>query len=175
MQYWSLGVHSSHEQFRIFPSSVTKLNERKIAWRWANLCLGLALVVSSVIGFAQTPQPAQSSLPFEVSNPQNKKWSPTEAQRIYGAACQLLARTVRPDKPPELHPTFRLVLGTDADEFVRDGAHVEVHLRSWQPEMFAQAVVAIAVRDLLQGDQLQKVAHESVLLANASVDVHNLH
>lgn len=134
----------------------------------------LGFVVTSVIGFAQTQKPVQSNLPFEISNPQNKKWEPAEARRIYNAACQLLARTIRPDKPPELHPTFRLVLGTENDEFVRDGAHVEVHLRRWQPEIFAQAVVAIAVRDLLQGDQLQKVAHESVLLANATVSARDL-
>ena len=139
------------------------------------LCLGLIFVANSILGAAQAQKQTQANLPFEVSNSQNKKWPPTEARKIYDVACQLLARTIRPDKPPALHPQFRLVLGTPKDEFVRDGARVEVHLRSWQPEIFAQAVVAIAVRDLLQGDQLQKVAHESVLLANATVDAHDLH
>jgi len=130
---------------------------------------------SSVASPAQTRTQNQPNLPFDVSNPQNKKWSPAEARRIYNSACQLLARTIRPDKPPALHPQFTLVLGAENDECLRDGAHVEVHLRSWQPEIFAQAVVAIAVRDLLQGDQLQKVAHQSVVLANSTVDVHEAH
>lgn len=135
--------------------------------------IGLALLTASIIAAAQTAPQQPPNLPFDVSNPHSKKWSPVEAGRIYNSACQLLARTVRPDKPPELHPQFTLILGTEHDEFVRDGAHVEVHLRSWEPEIFAQAVVAIAVRDLLQGDQLQKVAHESVLLANSTIDAHN--
>lgn len=152
----------------------TKNTRERCAGRLV-LCLCLIFVANSILGAAQAQKQTQANLPFEVSNPQNKKWPPAEARKIYDAACQLLARTIRPDKPPALHPQFRLVLGTQNDEFVRDGAHVEVHLRSWQPEIFAQAVVAIAVRDVLQGDQLQKVAHESVLLANATVDAHDLH
>lgn len=136
--------------------------------------LGVFLLIGSMMAMAQAAPQGQSQLPFQVSNPQNKKWSPSEARRIYDSACRLLARTIRPDKPPELHPQFTLILGTEHDEFVRDGAQVEVHLRSWDPEMFAQAVVAIAVRDLLQTGQLQTIAHASVLLANSSVSVHDL-
>ena len=139
--------------------------------------LGFLLFIGagSILSMAQARNQSRSDLPFAVSNPHDKKWSPAEAGRIYDSACQLLARTVRPDKPPALHPQFTLILGTEHDEFVRDGSHIEVHLRSWEPEMFAQAVVAIAVRELLQGDQLQKVAHESVLLANSTIDAHDLH
>jgi hypothetical protein len=136
------------------------------------LFLCLIVIAGRVIATAQTQAPA---LPFEVSNPKNKQWSPAEANRIYSSACQLLARTIRPDKPPDLHPSFRLVLGARNDEFVRDGARVEVHLRNWQPEIFAQAVVAIAVRDLLQGDQLWQVAHQSVVVANSTVDARDPH
>lgn len=126
------------------------------------------------MGVAQTQKPTHAALPFEVSNPRNKKWQPAEASRIYDSACNLVARTIRPDHPPELHPQFRLILGADNDEFVRDGSHVEVHLKTWEPELFAQAVVAVAVRDLLQDDQLQKVAHQSVLLANSTIDAREL-
>lgn len=143
---------------------------RSRSFYW-HLIFGFCMfLVAGICSMAQTPNQNPSNLPFEVSNPQNKKWQPAEARRIYNSACQLLARTVRPDKPPELHPQFTLVLGAENDEFVRDGAHVEVHLKTWQPEIFAQAVVAIAVRELLQGDELQKVAHQSVLLANSTID-----
>ena len=153
--------HPTESSKRLFAESAIK--------RFA-LLVFVAVAVSSVFGSAQTP--GQSALPFEVSNPKNKKWEPAEAKRIYNSACHLLARTIRPDKPPELHPQFKLVLGSENDEFVRDGANVEVHLKNWQPEIFAQAVVAIAVRELLQGDQLQRVAHQSVLLANSTIDAH---
>lgn len=148
-------------------------SSRQFVSRTKVFVFSLCLVFLATLCAAQTPASKQFDLPFEVSNPQNKKWSPSEARRIYASACQLLARTIRPDKPPELHPQFKLVLGAENDEFVRDGARVEIHLRSWQPEMFAQAVVAIAVRDLLQGDELQKVAHQSVLLANSTIDAHH--
>lgn len=136
------------------------------------LCLCLIQFAGGVIVKAQIQT---APLPFEVSNPKHKQWSPAEANRIYGSACQLLARTIRPDRPPDLHPRFLLVLGAKNNEFVRDGARVEVHLKNWQPEIFAQAVVNIAVRDLLRGDQLQQVAHQSVVLANSTVDAHDPH
>jgi hypothetical protein len=178
-------VHSPQDRFRqcrsINFASETEivLNQKRRKRSLSRFALWLVLicVASAGISVGQTQSQAQNSaaLPFEVSNPQKKKWQPAEAHRIYNSACQLLARTIRPDKPPEAHPQFLLVLGTESDEFVRDGNRVEVHLRNWQPEMFAQAVVAVAVRDILQWNQLQKVAHESVQIANATVDAHDLH
>ena len=117
---------------------------------------------------------AQNPLPFEVSNPKNKKWSPTEANRIYASACDLLARTVRPENPPLLHPKLLLVLGADQDEYLRDGGVNEVRLKSWNPEMFAEAVVLGAVREVLRADDLKRVAHESVSLAGATVSASEL-
>lgn len=117
---------------------------------------------------------AQSALPFEVSNPKNKKWPAAEAGRIYASACDLLARTVRPENPPDLHPKFRLVLGANQDEYVRNAGTNEVHLKSWNPEMFAEAVVLGAVREMLRSDDLQKVAHQSVSLADATVSAGEL-
>jgi hypothetical protein len=178
-------VHSPQDRFHqcqsisFSPETEIVLNQKRCKRSLSRfaLCLVLTCVASAGIGVGQTQSQAQNSaaLPFEVSNPQNKKWQPAEARRIYNSACQLLARTIRPDKPPELHPQFLLVLGTENNEFVRDGSRVEVHLRNWQPEMFAQAVVAVAVRDILQWNQLQQVAHQSVQLENATVDAHDLH
>jgi len=117
---------------------------------------------------------AQNTLPFEVSNPKNKKWSPAEAGRIYNSACALLARTVRPENPPQLHPRLLLVLGSEQDEFVRDDGINKVHLKSWNPEKFAEAVVLGAVREVLRNDDLQRVAHQSVSLADATVPASEL-
>jgi hypothetical protein len=117
---------------------------------------------------------AQNALPFEVSNPSNKKWPPVEATRIYDSACDLLARTIRPEKPPVLRPKFRLVLGTENDEFVNEGGIIEVHLKSWNPEKFAEGVVVVAVRDVVRADELARVVHLSVSLAASTVNVHDL-
>ncbi|HLW89383.1 MAG TPA: hypothetical protein VKR57_12890 [Terriglobales bacterium] len=129
----------------------------------------LLLLAAAASGCAQ-----QSALPFEVSNPGNKKWPPKEAVRIYNSACDILAHTIRPEKPPVLRPNFRLVLGAESDQFVNEGGVTEVHLKSWDAEKFAEGVVVVAVRDLLRADELARVVHQSVSLAAATVDVHEL-
>jgi len=129
----------------------------------------LLLLLTAAFGCAQ-----QSAVPFEVSNPSNKKWPPAEAARIYASACDLLARTIRPEKPPLLRPKFRLVLGADADQFVNEGGITEVHLKSWNPEKFAEGVVVVAVRDVLRADELARVVHQSVSLAASTVNVQEL-
>lgn len=117
---------------------------------------------------------AQQSVPFEVSNPANQKWPVAEAARIYNSACDLLARTIRPEKPPVLRPKFRLVLGAESDQFVNEGGLTEVHLKSWNAEKFAEGVVVVAVRNVLQGDELAKLVHQSVALAGSTVSVREL-
>ena len=114
---------------------------------------------------------AQTALPFEISNPKNKKWEATEALRIYSWACDLLARTIRPEKPPQLHPSFRLVLGAENDEFVHQDSVFEIRLKSWNPEKFSQGVVLVALSGLVRADELNRVAHQSVSLANSTLDV----
>ena len=129
----------------------------------------LLLLASAAFGCAQ-----QNGLPFEVSNPKNKKWQPAEATRIYDSACDLLARTIRPEKPPHLRPKFRLVLGAESDQFVNEGGVTEIQLKAWNPERFAEGVVVVAVRDVLGGDELQRVAHQSLSLAASTVSVREL-
>lgn len=155
--------------------------------RWlADLTLATLLftVISVGVARAQDPiapltgksaEPASSStMPFEVSNPKHKKWPEADAERIYTSACDLLARSIRPEHPPQLRPKFRLVLGTDHDEFVRDGALEELHLKSWDPEKFAQGVIVVALRELVPRPDLARLARLSVTLAGSTVDVSDL-
>jgi hypothetical protein len=73
-----------------------------------------------------------------------------------------------------LRPKFRLVLGADGDQFVNEGGVTEVHLKSWNPEKFAEGVVVVAVRDVLREEDLARVVHQSVSLASSTVNVHEL-
>ena len=132
-----------------------------------------ALLIASVVTLHGAGV-AQNALPFEVSNPSNKKWSAEEAGRIYTSACDVLARAVRPEKPPQLHPRFVLVLGAENDEFVRLGSDVQIRLKSWNPGKFAEAVVMVAARDIVQAKDLQNIVHESLSLAHATVTVSEL-
>jgi hypothetical protein len=134
----------------------------------------LAILSSFLLCVVAAPVPrihAQTTLPFEISNPKNKKWEATEAVRIYSWACNLLARTIRPEKPPQLHPSFRLVLGAENDEFVHQNAVFEIRLKSWNPEKFSQGVVLVAMSGVVQTDELNRVAHQSVSLANSTLDI----
>lgn len=124
--------------------------------------------------FAALAHGQDSTLPFEVSNPKHKKWPEAQAARIYTWACDLLARSIRPEKPPQLHPKFVLVLGADGDEYVRDTTTTEIHLKNWNPEKFAQGVVVVALRDLVHAQDLAKLAHQSVSLADSTIDVREL-
>lgn len=117
---------------------------------------------------------AQNSLPFEVSNPKNQKWSPEQAEKIYQSACDLLARTINPSNPPRLHPRFVLTLGAEHDEYFREGHTNAIHLKTWDPSKFAEAVVLGAVREVLRTEDLMKVAQQSLALADATVSAKEL-
>lgn len=117
---------------------------------------------------------AQSSLPFEVSNPKHKKWPVDEAGRIYSSACELVARTIRPEKPPHLHPRFVLILGAQDNEMVRDGAVSEIHLKIWNSARFAEAVVLLATREVLKNEDVADIVRYAVISARASASVRDL-
>jgi hypothetical protein len=108
------------------------------------------------------------ALPFQVSNPKNKKWSQQEAGRIYESACTLVARTVRPERPPHLHPNFLLVLGASDNEVIRTTPIAEVHLKAWDADKFAEAVVIMAAREVLHADDVTSIARQSVSSAHAT-------
>jgi hypothetical protein len=132
-------------------------------------CIALSSLLA--IGLTGSAFAQAESVPFEVSNPKHKKWASEEAAKIYYSACELLARTVRPEKPPRLHPRFLLVLGANDNEVLRTDAAVEIRLKSWDANRFAEAMVMVAARELLQRDDLTKIARQSVSFAQSTVSV----
>jgi hypothetical protein len=134
----------------------------------AGIRLACALLA---VGILSGICPGQSTLPFQVSNPKHKKWPPDEATRLYFSACELAARAIRPEKPPHLQPKFVLVLGAKDDEAVRNGSVSEIHLKNWEPERFAEAVVVMAVRDVLSRDRVADLVHNAVISSEATVSV----
>ena len=117
---------------------------------------------------------AQTDLPFAVSNPKHKKWPADEARRIYFAACDRVARTIRPEKPPRLQPKFVLILGADDNEALHIGNIAEVRLKEWNPGAFSDAVVVMAAREILDPRQLASLSREALLSAQATVSVADL-
>lgn len=130
------------------------------------LLTGLLLAGVNCIG--------QDTEPFGVTNPKNLKWPAEEASRIYYSACYLAARTVRPEKPPQLRPKFVLVLGTATDETIRKNGTSELHLKKWDRANFAAAVTMMAAREILSDKELLNIVRESLLSAQAQVSVSEL-
>lgn len=144
-------------------------------WAKRGAVLGLAwftcvVVLRGANATAQTTAP----LPFEVSNPKHLEWSTDEANRIYMSACELVARTIRPEKPPRLAPKFVLVLGTAENETLRSGPTAEVHLKEWNPARFAEAMVLMATREILKGEDVINLTRDTLMAAGASVSVTEL-
>lgn len=130
----------------------------------------LLLVMSVLAGRSK----AQTGLPFQVSNPKHKKWPEEEAVRIYFSACELAARAIRPEQPPHLHPKFVLVLGANDNETIRYGDMSEIHLKNWRPDGFAQAVVVMAVREVLPNEKVAELVRTAILSSETSVSIREL-
>jgi len=146
------------------PGRRSKAGRKAAFWVWV-LC-GLACLGGR--------SRAQSAVPFEVSNPRHLNWSVEEAGRIYASACQLVARSVRPERPPQLQPKFLLVLGAKADEMVRSGRNSEIHLRKWDPERFAEAMVLMTLREVMKNEDVMQLARETLNAAESTVSVDEL-
>jgi hypothetical protein len=117
---------------------------------------------------------AQSDSPFAVQNQKKKNFPAAEAARIYEAVCVVVAREVRPEHPPLLQPRFTLVLGADRDELVQQNQVAELHLTSWDREKFAQALVVLAVREILKADSVPTLSRRALAWTDAVVPMTEL-
>jgi hypothetical protein len=139
---------------------------RSLACVWLAIC-GLATVFCTGVA-------AQAAPPFEVSNPKHLNWSVEEAGKIYTSACALVARSVRPEKPPQLEPKFLLVLGAKADQVVRGAGNSEIQLRKWDPGRFAEAMVVLTLRETVKNEEIMQLARDTLNAAEATVSVNEL-
>ncbi|HXW92413.1 MAG TPA: hypothetical protein VEK33_17825 [Terriglobales bacterium] len=136
--------------------------------------LRVVVTMIGVVASLALSSHAQTSLPFDVSNPKHLKWSTEEADRIYVSACELVARSIRPEKPPRLVPKFTLILGANEDSTVRNGKTSEVHLRAWNEGRFAEAMVLVAMREVLKSEDVTNLTRDTLIAAHASVAVSEL-
>jgi hypothetical protein len=134
----------------------------------------LALVLCSLTICLGKGSYAQASLPFEVSNPKHLSWSVEEAGRIYTSACQLVARSLHPEKPPYLQPKFVLILGAKADQMIRSGPNSVIQLRKWDPARFAEAMVLLTLREAVKNEDVMQLARDALTAAQSTVSVNEL-
>ena len=140
-------------------------------WRGALTAL---VVAGVVVGFSANGLGQAGASPFEVSNPKHLKWPVEQAGRIYLLACDLVARSLRPDKPPMLRPKFVLVLGAKQDQMMRTEKGSEVRLKKWNAETFAEGVVLLSLRESEKDQNVLQLAHHTLAEAEATVSVREL-
>lgn len=117
---------------------------------------------------------AQADDPFTVKNQKNKEWPAAEANRIYASACMLVAREIRPERPPELRPRFTLVLGAEKDQVLQRNQEIEIQLKSWNREKFAQAIVILAAREVVQNQNVVQLTKRTLSWTDAVVPAADL-
>jgi hypothetical protein len=117
---------------------------------------------------------AQSDVPLLVKNPKKQTFPAGEAGRIYASVCMVVGREVRPEHPLALRPRFTLILGSDADQLVQRNQETELHLKSWDREKFAQAVVILAGREILKTRDVVLLGRRALSLTDAVVPVAEL-
>ena len=143
-------------------------------WRQLTKVIVLGMIVVGLLAAGQIARAQTSETPFTVSNPKHKKWPADQARRIYFTGCELVARTVRPEKPPRILPKFALVLGANVDELVWDGSEAVLHLKEWNSQAFSEGVVTIASRAILKQEELNNISHQVLVSSEASVSVADL-
>lgn len=142
----------------------------KVGWR-KKIAWTVLLAASALSGM---PCAGQELTSFEVSNVKNLKWSPEEAGRIYKQACQVVAQSLRPQRPPVLRPRFLLVLGAKQNQVVRMDDRSEIRLKKWDPEGFAEGIVILSAREILKTQEVLQLAHATLLAAASIVSVTQL-
>jgi len=156
------------------PKSSSKQSSRQSETRFRVLNRFTRLIVFCglfvLCSFAQ----AQAEFPFTIKNPKKHTLPVAEAGRIYASVCMVVGREVRPEHPPALRPRFTLVLGSDVDQLVQRNQETELHLKSWDREKFAQAVVILAGREILKTRDIVLLGRRALSLTDAVVPVAEL-
>ncbi len=107
---------------------------------------------------------------FKIVNPGRLNLSVAGAEKVYLNACQLIEAQF--NRGEQLRPQIILHLGAIADE-VRYPNN-EIMLKKWDEFRFAQAVVEIALHDLVSSEERMKLSDAAVSLANTTVSVYDL-
>ncbi|HWY71365.1 MAG TPA: hypothetical protein VNX88_22045 [Terriglobales bacterium] len=96
-----------------------------------------------------------------------QKWPAVEAQKVYAAACLVVAQEYR--VKGNLKPQVTLILGADKEDVWLQGH--EIRLTKWNRYMFAQGVVMLALADAVSFDKRLEMTKRAVNWADATVEV----
>jgi hypothetical protein len=133
----------------------------------------LILFVLSFHGLAQTSSDGSFSVrhlkkpSFSLNREQMR-----DAETIYRNACAVVHRDFL-STAGELHLHFTVVIGADQNQVLsrRLTQDDEIWMKRWDPDVFAQGVVLLAVDQSLTPDVVKRLGKRAVRYSNATVDV----
>jgi hypothetical protein len=118
--------------------------------------------------FQETGEPeAGSSELFKVVNPGHLPVSIAEAERVYLNVCRMIEAEFSRIEP--VRPRLTLHLGAERN-LVRYPSR-EIMLKKWDEMQFAQAVVEIALHELVSPEERRRLTNSAVSRANATVSL----
>jgi mitochondrial fission protein ELM1 len=125
----------------------------------------LVRVAMLVVAFASACC-AQEAV-VNVSSKAKQKWSPSEVDTVYLAACTAVQREF--GDSIVLRPPVALVLGAETNAV--DFDKKTILLKRWDHTLFAQGVVVLAFEDLLTPQRRMMITNRAVNLAQATVNI----
>jgi hypothetical protein len=125
----------------------------------------LVRVAMLVVAFASACC-AQEAV-VNVSSKGKQKWSPSEVDTVYLAACTAVQREF--GDSIVLCPPVALVLGAETNAV--DFDKKTILLKRWDHTLFAQGVVVLAFEDLLTPQRRMMITNRAVNLAQATVNI----
>jgi hypothetical protein len=102
-----------------------------------------------------------------ILNPNHEKIAPEEAEKVYLRACEAIEKEF--NRPFPIRP--RLLLRLGANDNVLRYPMGEIQLKKWDEYRFADAVVDLALHDILSPEERVKLGNAAVHEAGATVNI----
>ena len=102
-----------------------------------------------------------------ILNPNHEKVSPEEAEKVYLRACEAIEKEF--NRPNPVRP--RLLLRLGASDNVLRYPMGEIRLKKWDEYRFADAVVDLALHEMVTPDERVRLGNTAVHEAGATVNI----
>ena len=102
-----------------------------------------------------------------ILNPNHEKISPEEAEKVYLRACEAIEKEF--NRPNPVRP--RLLLRLGASDNVLRYPMGEIQLKKWDEYRFADAVVDLALHEMVTPDERVRLGNAAVREAGATVNI----
>ena len=113
------------------------------------------------------PSTSKAMQYLTIINPNHEKISPEEVERVYLKACELVENEFKRSTP--IRPRLLLRVGADGNKLQYPMG--EIRLKKWDEYRFADAVVDLALHDMVSTEERVRLGDAAVHEAGATVNV----